>query len=1001
MDVRAGLSLQQQFRIARARARRLLARTFDESKHPRDEDGKWTEIGSGGSEGGYGLVPGDAEKFKQLKSKWATVNNELLAHVDEPDGPESQAKIDQLEVIVKEIQNLRADPGGVAGIGLPGGPRDVTIVGAGPGGLAASINGAAEGLDTLVIEANVIAGGQAKFSSRIENFPGFPIGITGERLTQNMFAQAQRLGAETKLGVRVTGMTYDESTGLKHLTLSNGETIQSRTVIMAGGLEFVRIPFPGSEGSGVIVGDGKALAKAAAGGPVVVVGGSNGAAQAVLGVAQTASHVYLLARSPVAGSMSAYQIEALRNHPKVTVIESDSIAKLWRNEHGDPERIETVKGQSLPVKAVGIFVGSVPDTKWVPVAITTAKGGRIPTNADLETPLPGVYAVGDMRDGAIGRVGVAVGEGQLALRQANVFLIKQQEAAKPKEKAAKPKKIKEKGVSDDTTSDLFDLDRADPWFGQTAEGVTPLPTPDRSNKKQWQLARAQAQRLLARGYPEFNPDQPRDEGGRFGSGGGGASEKPKGGPKKKVTKEDFKKAKIELAAQDTRSENDFVDGWNSKIGEDPAEFKKEFMGGLDGTMTLGGSGRGFDIKGSINAADGSQAGTFSRYLDPDGKEATSSYFSLKKEQTHSDIGKKMLAGNIETYQRLGIEKVVVSANIDVGGYAWAKYGYVPTQSSWNTLRNTLERKLGGGEIVRPGGDNTTRADSWDMLSSDRQDNVRDEWMRRTHDEFLRSEEDNWRESGQALEDTKRQMVDAIQNTTSASAGNFDWVDKAFTAVREARKESEQPDIPYTDAQLVNAMEVGDYESNSGDGSDDPDISFNDLKLREPIGHDAGADQPTLPGIEPEDLSKRLTKEMREDLIDRLVHEFNAEADDESYRSEPPDYLSDSIGEQQESYWDDYDDAAKLDLAADYGMADIELPSDEEDQPEQQLPLEKPEADPLLAATRNADPKSIWKVADSARGKELLLGTNWHGVLNLKDTESMARFKAYVSKKKNG
>ena len=124
-------------------------------------------------------------------------------------GLRSRAAIDKLESIVHEMHGLRADPGGPAGIGLPGGPRDVIIVGAGPGGLAASINGAAEGLDTLVVEANVVAGGQAKFSSRIENFPGFPIGVTGERLTQNMYEQAQRLGAEAKLGIRVTGMTYD------------------------------------------------------------------------------------------------------------------------------------------------------------------------------------------------------------------------------------------------------------------------------------------------------------------------------------------------------------------------------------------------------------------------------------------------------------------------------------------------------------------------------------------------------------------------------------------------------------------------------------------------------------------------------------------------------------------------------------------------------------------------------------------------------------------------
>ena len=378
--------------------------------------------------GNYGLVPGDVGKFKELKAQWAKVNNGLLAHIDRPDGAESQAALAKLESIVKEIHGLHADPGTAEGIGLPGGPRDVTIVGAGPGGLTASINGAAEGLDTLVVEANAIPGGQAKFSSRIENFPGFPVGVPGETLMRNMFDQAQRLGAEATLGTRVTSMTYDADTGLKHLTLSNGEHIDSRTVILAGGVEFRRMSFPGSEGPGVVVGDGKELAKIGAGGRVIVVGGSNGAAQAALGCARLCEHVYVLARSGL-GNMSAYQVDALKSNPKVTIIESDSIAKLFRDEHGNPQFVETAKGQRLPCKALGEFVGSVPDTKWVPTTISLGRDGRVKTNSDLETAIPGVFAIGDMRYGAVGRVGVAVGEGQLALRQANIFLDEQRQAA--------------------------------------------------------------------------------------------------------------------------------------------------------------------------------------------------------------------------------------------------------------------------------------------------------------------------------------------------------------------------------------------------------------------------------------------------------------------------------------------------------------------------------------------------------------------------------------------
>jgi phage-related protein (TIGR01555 family) len=466
---------------ARARKRR---RPFDPVTYPRFDDdaapdftqdpstGRFTgSVGHGGGSAPavsqYGLVPGDVAKYKALKNQWAQVNNGLLAYVDKPDSPEAREKLGELEGLVKQMQVLHADPGTTEGIGLPGGPRDVVIVGAGPGGLAASINGAAEGLDTLVIEANAVAGGQAKFSSRIENFPGFPVGVTGQHLTQDMFVQAQRLGAEATLGTRVTAMTYDATTGLKHLTLSNGQHVDSRTVILAGGVEFRHMAFPGSEGSGIFVGDGKALAAAGTGGSVVVIGGSNGAAQAALGCAQSAQHVYLLARHPIADSMSDYQISALKNNPKVTVIESDSIVKMFRDQHGNPESIETAKGQRLPVKALGEFLGSVPDARWLPANIPLAKGGRVPTNAGLETPIPGVYAIGDMRDGAIGRVGVAVGEGQFALREANMFLAKQK---KPQTDAVPVK-------ADKTTLDLitrlFALDRDNPWFGQTVEGVPP------------------------------------------------------------------------------------------------------------------------------------------------------------------------------------------------------------------------------------------------------------------------------------------------------------------------------------------------------------------------------------------------------------------------------------------------------------------------------------------------------------------------------------------------
>ena len=457
------------------------------------ESGRWTTGGGGSGEtvtpaaNKYGLVPGDLEKFHALKKEWGSLNNDFLkedgdspAPVDDPTGPKAKALLARMESICKEMHSLHADPGGPGGIGLPGGPRDVLIVGAGPAGLTAAANGAAEGLDTLLIEANLVPGGQAKFSSRVENFPGYPVGVRGKRLVQDAFAQTQRLGVDTKLGIRVVGMTVDAD-GMKHVTLSNGEEIESRTVIIAGGVEFIRLPFEGDQGPGVILGDPEAMKAAAKGGSVVVIGGSNGGAQAALDAAQTAEHVYLLSRSPITSGMSSYVIAGVRNNPRIEVIENDEIAKLVRDEHGNPQTVETKKGQHLPAKAVGVFVGSVPKTDWVPAEIKRGDKGpnrnklrtrRIKEEEDeaseYETAIPGVYAVGDMRVGGAGRIGVAVGEGQFSLREANSYLSEQRKKAGYVDAKPKRKMLKKK-PSDQFITDHFALDREYPWLGQTIE----------------------------------------------------------------------------------------------------------------------------------------------------------------------------------------------------------------------------------------------------------------------------------------------------------------------------------------------------------------------------------------------------------------------------------------------------------------------------------------------------------------------------------------------------
>ena len=340
------------------------------------------------------------------------MNNDLLDHVNDPSSPEAQQAMDTLKGIVKQMYALDADPGGHEGIGLPGGPRDVVIVGAGPGGLTAAVMGGTDGLDTLFIDAQERPGGQAKFSSRVENYPGFPIGATGQRLSETMYEQALRVGAEGKLGVRVTGLSHDPETDIKTLTLSNGETVQARSVIIAGGVEFRKMDIEGDRKDDIIYGDGHKLAKLGAGKTVVVAGGSNGAAQAALGAAKKAEEVVVVSRSPIEKSMSDYQVSALRNNPKIRVVEGDEIAG-WSGD-----RVQMKSGASVKANALGCFFGGAPDTRWLPKEIRTTKG-RIDVDDDLETSIPGVFAVGDNRSGNIGRIGAAVGDGQMAVK--NVF----------------------------------------------------------------------------------------------------------------------------------------------------------------------------------------------------------------------------------------------------------------------------------------------------------------------------------------------------------------------------------------------------------------------------------------------------------------------------------------------------------------------------------------------------------------------------------------------------
>jgi hypothetical protein len=515
---------------------------------------------------------------------------------------------------------------------------------------------------------------------------------------------------------------------------------------------------------------------------------------------------------------------------------------------------------------------------------------------------------------------------------------------------------------------------------------------------QWQIVRARA-RLLAKFNPNHEPGG-SPTGGQFssGTGSGGGEGKPGGGKSKKpAKKEDFDKAKIEIggSGNETR-EKDFLDKWNTKIGIEPEEFKKQFLGGVDASMTIS-SNMGtskFNVSGQIPGVGkdkGLIIGNYDRDIYPDQHLAHSSYFKLSSTSTKHNIGKQMLAGNVAVYKQLGIDTVDVTANIDVGGYAWAKYGYVPLADSWDHLRMRLQQKVTGGRGA--GADTSTgnEATSWSQLSSDRQDDVRDRWMNETHSKFMSSEERSWRESGKAKDDAKHNLAEEFTDNRITTGDIPAWINEAIDGARKYREGKGEPPIPFTNRQILDAMELT-YESRNGEGEDDPDILFDDKML-----HDALADpsQETLPGIEPPDLSKRLTQDMRVRLTRRMVAAFDKKAEENADDVEPPSYLAESVSEYQADYWNGKSDSDKLEHAINYNMADI--PREPEERPQLEL---KPKEDPLLTALRDPDPKSIWKVADSERGKELLLKTGWKGKLYLNDPESMARFNEYVGRVSN-
>ena len=323
--------------------------------------------------------------------------------------------------------------------------RDVVIVGAGPAGLAAAVYAASEGLDTLVIEANS-PGGQASSSSRIENYLGFPTGISGQDLAERAYAQAQKFGAAVMIANGASGLFCDPTPyGVR---LQGGATIPARTVIIATGAQY-RKPALGNlrqfEGAGVYY-NATLTEEAQISGSdeVIVVGGANSAGQASVFLAQRGRRVHLLVRSNrPSGSMSRYLARRTEETPAIQIRPSTEIVALEGNGHLERVQWRDATGAvtSHEIGHVFLMTGADPNTGWLDGRVALDATGFIKTGPDLtqedltvakwpltrspyllETSLPGVFAVGDVRSGNIRRVASAVGEGSIVLSFVNRVL---------------------------------------------------------------------------------------------------------------------------------------------------------------------------------------------------------------------------------------------------------------------------------------------------------------------------------------------------------------------------------------------------------------------------------------------------------------------------------------------------------------------------------------------------------------------------------------------------
>jgi len=339
-------------------------------------------------------------------------------------------------------------------VGLSIAPRDheydVVVIGGGPAGMAAAVYGASEGLNTVLIERQV-PGGQAGQSSRIENYLGFPVGVSGDELSNRALRQARRFGAEIVVTRQVTSIDPHART----LGLDGGDELRAKSVILAMGVTYRRLAVASAErftGRGVFYGAARSEASSTQGQDIFLVGAGNSAGQAALFFANHARTVTMLVRGDsLEKSMSYYLIEEIRNKPNIDVQLGREVANAYGDDHLEAIDVRDASTGALERKetpALFVFVGADTDTGWLPEEIVRDSHGFVVTGGDarsggywplerypyiLETSVPGIFAAGDIRAGSIKRVAAGVGEGSMAIAMVHQYLRSESSVAKVRE----------------------------------------------------------------------------------------------------------------------------------------------------------------------------------------------------------------------------------------------------------------------------------------------------------------------------------------------------------------------------------------------------------------------------------------------------------------------------------------------------------------------------------------------------------------------------------------